>query len=250
MADRVIAREAEMAVVQTFIDRPADGPRALLLEGEAGIGKSTLWLTGVAAARTFPHVLTSRPTETESSLPNLVLADLLGEVSSSVLASLPAPRRRALEAALLLGEADHQGVDPRALGAAVLTVLTSLAAEGPLLLGIDDDQWADASSMASLAFALRRLRHEPIVLLLSRRVDGGSPAGAGRASALDATIEPQAVERVRVGPLSAGAIQLLLRTRMGVAFSRPSLLRLVEASGGNPFFALEISDQAPACAAG
>src|SRR5579859_855866 len=241
MADRIIAREAELAVVQAFIDRPADRPRVLLLEGEPGIGKSTLWLAGVTAARQFPHVLTSRPAETESSLANVVLADLFGEVSPSALAALPTPRRRALESALLIGEAEEQKVDPRALGAAALTILTSLAVEGPLLLAIDDDQWADASSIASLAFALRRLRREPILLLLSRRVDGGSTDGAAPAYALEATVEPQAVERARVGPLSAGAIQLLLRSRLGIALSRPSLLRLHDASGGNPFFALELA---------
>jgi DNA-binding CsgD family transcriptional regulator len=241
MEDRIIARETELTVVQAFIDRPTDRPRVLVLEGEPGIGKSTLWLAGVTAARQqFPQVLTSRPAETESSLANLVLADLFSEVSPSALAALPTPRRRALESALLIGEAEDQEVDPRALGAAVLTILTSLAAEGPLLLAIDDDQWSDASSIASLAFALRRLRRERILLLLSRRVDGGSTDGIP-AYALEATIETQAVERARVGPLSAGAIQLLLRSRLGIALSRPRLLRLHEASGGNPFFALELA---------
>lgn len=240
--DRIIAREPELSVIQAFIHRPVDRPRALVLEGASGIGKSTIWLAGVTAARQHcPHVLSSRPAETERSLANLVLTDLFREVSPGALAALPTPRRKAFESALLVGETEEQDVDPRALGAAVLSLLTSLAAEGPLLLAIDDDQWADASSIASLAFALRRLRSERVLLLLSRRVDSLPADGATPAYALEATLEPQAVERARIGPLSAGAIQLLLRGRLGIVLARPSLLRLHEASDGNPFFALELA---------
>jgi predicted ATP-dependent serine protease len=51
MAFEIVSREAELASVQAFIGRPASGPAALVLEGEAGIGKSTLWLAGVEHAR-------------------------------------------------------------------------------------------------------------------------------------------------------------------------------------------------------
>ena len=51
MAADIVGREVELAAIQAFLERPAEGPVALVLEGEAGIGKSTLWLTGVEAAR-------------------------------------------------------------------------------------------------------------------------------------------------------------------------------------------------------
>lgn len=245
MAAEVIARETELSIVRAFLDRP-NSPHALVLEGEAGIGKSTLWSAGVALARLrFPHVLASRPAESERTLANVVLGDLFGEVTADLLAALPRPRRRAFENALLLGEVEDAAVDPRALAAAILTIVTSFAAEGPLLIAIDDEQWVDASSAASLGFVLRRLRREPILLLLARRVDGGSVDGTSLERALAEATAPGAVERVRVGPLSIGALQLLLQNRLGVTLSRPNLLRLGEASGGNAFFALELARAQP-----
>jgi DNA-binding CsgD family transcriptional regulator len=242
----VIARGPELATVHAFLD-PAQGPRALVLEGEAGIGKSTLWSAGVAVAgQRFRHVLTSRPAETERSLANVVLGDLFGEIQAEVLAVLPGARRRAFEAALLAGEADDTTIDPRALAAAALTALAALAAQGPVLLAVDDDQWADRSSVAALDFALRRLRGEPIRLLLARRIDGGPAQASGLDRAVEAAAGPESRERLRVGPLSIGAIQALLQQRLGFTMSRPNLVRLAEASGGNPFFALELARAQPA----
>jgi DNA-binding CsgD family transcriptional regulator len=249
MTTDVIAREAELAVVQAFLERPSNGPRALVLEGEPGIGKSTLWSAAVAAARgRFANVLVSRPAESERSLANVVLGDLFGGLPPEILAALPGPRRQALETALLIGEADGAVVDPRALAAAVLAILAALAAEGPLALAIDDEQWVDASSAASLTFALRRLERVPIWLVMTRRV-GGRLGGAMLEAALEASDEPRSVERIRVDPLSLGALQLLLKSRLGVSLSRPNLLRVNEASGGNPLFALELARALPATSA-
>ena len=103
---------------------------------------------------------------------------------------------------------------------------------GALLLAIDDVQWLDPASANALSFALRRLDREPIGILLARR--GEAPA------ALEPAL-PGAVERLSVGPLSVGAIQGLIRDRLGLRFPRPTLLRLHDASGGNPFFALELA---------
>jgi len=232
----IIAREGELAVVEAFLDRPAEGLSALVLEGEAGIGKSTLWLAGVAAARERSFgVLISRPAETERMLPNVVLGDLFGDVAPKVLAALPAPRRRAFESALLLQEVADAPVDPRALGVAILTLLAVLGDGRRLVLGIDDDQWLDPSSAATLLFALRRLQHQPISLLLSRRTASAPTTGLEEAG------DPDEVERLAVGPLSVGGIQLLLRRRLGIAFPRSMLLRLHEVSGGNPFYALELA---------
>ena len=235
MTDEIIGRDAELSVVQAFLDRPGDGLRALVLEGEAGIGKSTLWLAGVAAARERSfHVLTSRPAEAERMLAHVVLGDLFADAEPESLAALPAPRRRAFEAALLREEPDLP-VDPRALGVAILTLLPVLGNRRPLVLAIDDDQWMDASSAATLKFALRRSLRVPVLLLISRRVDSVP------ATALEEAIDPAAVERLRVGALSVGAIQLLLRQRLGTAFPRSMMLRFHEESGGNPFYALELA---------
>ena len=235
MRAEIIGRDAELSVVQAFLDRPADGVRALILEGEAGVGKSTLWQAGVAAARERSfRVLTSRPAEAERTLAYVVLGDLFADADPQVLAALSAPRRRAFDAALLQEEPDL-AVDPRALGVAILTLLPMLADRGPLVLAIDDLQWMDTSSAATLRFALRRLLRQPILLLLSRRFH------AEPSTPLEETLDTAEVDRLRIGPLSMGAIELMLRRRLGIAFPRPTLLRLHEASGGNPFYALELA---------
>ena len=154
-------------------------PAALVLEGEAGIGKSTLWVAGVEHARAQGlRVLSSRPAEAEHGLALAGLGDLFEDALEEVLPSLPPPRRRALEVALLLEETDDDPVDPRALGLAVRTTLQSLAENHSLLVAIDDVQWFDDSSARALAFALRRLSTSNLRLLLSRRLVG-QPARAG-----------------------------------------------------------------------
>src|ERR1700704_405201 len=101
MAFEIVSREAELASVQAFIGRPASGPAALVLEGEAGIGKSTLWLAGVAHARALGmRVLSTRPAEAERGLPHVGLGDLFENVLDDVLPTLSIPRRHALEVAL------------------------------------------------------------------------------------------------------------------------------------------------------
>jgi len=236
VTSEIIARDDELAAVEAFLDRPAPGLRALILEGEPGIGKSTLWLAGVAAARDRSfRVLDSRPAEAERTLPGVVLGDLFGDVPPEVLATLPAPRRRAFQSALLLQDAPDAPVDPRALGIAIVTLLPLLGSGQPLMLAIDDDQWMDSSSAATLLFALRRLQDQQVSLLLSRR------AGATPMPAVEEAIDAAEVERLVVGPLSAAGTELLIRRRLALTFPKPTLVQIQEVSGGNPFYALELA---------
>ena len=232
----IVGREVELASVHAFLERPAEGPVALVLEGEAGIGKSTLWAAGVEAARERGlRVLVSRPAEAERGLTHAGLGDLFENVLESVLPALPAPRRHALEVALLV-EGDPDGFDPRTLGVAVRSALEVLAAEEPVVLAIDDVQWLDPSSTSALAFALRRLDHRSILLLLARRL--GERA---EMPDLERAIPADRVERLLVGALSLGAIHQLLQAHLELKLPRPTLLRVHETSGGNPFYALELA---------
>src|SRR5438034_9688953 len=102
MAHEIVGRDEELASVRAFVARAERGPAALVLEGEPGIGKSTLWLAGVEHARQRgSRALASRPAEAERSLAHVALGDLLEAVLADVVPTLPAPRRRAIEAALL-----------------------------------------------------------------------------------------------------------------------------------------------------
>jgi DNA-binding CsgD family transcriptional regulator len=237
MVFQIAGREAELGSVKAFIGKEREGPAALVLEGEAGIGKSTLWLAGVEHARSRGlRVLASRPAEAERGLGHVGLGDLFEDVLDDALPLLTAPRRRALEVALLMEEASVDPVDHRALAVAVRSVLQLLSESEPLLIAVDDVQWLDPSSSSALAFALRRLASNQVRLLLTRRlVDGAQPPG------LEQALGPERVQRLPVGPLSVGALHRLLRDRLSRPFARQSLLRIHERSGGNPFFALELA---------
>jgi hypothetical protein len=236
VAAATIGRDNELRFLDSFLREPAGGLAAALLEGEAGIGKSTLWLAGVETARKRGmRVLSSRPVEAEQSLANVGLGDLFEAVLDDILPALSPPRRRALEVALLVEE-EGEVADPRTLGVAVRNGLEIIAAEAPVVVAIDDVQWLDPSSASALAFALRRLDEHAILLLLTRRL--GESAGTPE---LERTIDADRVQRLHVGPLSLGAIHQLLRSHLARTLARPTLLRVHATSGGNPFYALELA---------
>jgi predicted ATPase len=233
-AQELIGRHEELSSIVRFVGSLAGGPRALLLEGEAGIGKTALWQAGLTRARTGgQRTLVCRPTGSEVRLSYAALGDLLAEVLEEALPALPVPQGRALQVALLLAEPEEEPPDQRAIGLALLNVLRTLSGSGPLLVAIDDTQWLDQPSAAVLAFALRRLVAEPVGVLATVRLTGGEPPPAALEVWLPA-------ERLRLGPLNLAAVHELLRTRLGVSPSRPTLVRLHQAAGGNPFFALEL----------
>ena len=233
MAVELVGREDEVAALHAFLDTAGKGPGALVLEGEAGIGKTTLWSAGVEIARERGLlVLTSWPAEAERGLAFSVLGDLFASLTPELMDELPAPRRRALEVALLVEDADGEAFDPLAVGVAARTLLQRLARQQTVVVAIDDVQWVDAASAAVLEFALRRLEDEDVLVLLARRT-GEDAAGTALA--------PAFAEQLAVRPLSLGALHRLLVARLGRPFSRHTLLRLHATSGGNPFYALELA---------
>jgi DNA-binding CsgD family transcriptional regulator len=236
MASGIVGREEELAGVRSFVEQTEGVTAALVLEGEPGIGKSTLWSAGVDQARERGfRVLSSRPAEAEHGLAHAGLGDLFDGALEDVLPALTPPRRRALEVALLIEEASGDPVDRRALAVAVRGALEALSAREPVLIAIDDVQWLDPSSAGALAFALRRLDAADVRLLLARRVDEDIPAWK-----LEAELGADRVRRLPVGSLSVGAVHRLLSDRLDRTFARQTLLRIHERSGGNPFFALEL----------
>jgi DNA-binding CsgD family transcriptional regulator len=230
----VVGREAEVGSVLRFLERAVGGTAGLVLEGEPGIGKSTVWLAGVGAARRLGRVvLVARPAESERGLAYAGLGDLFDSVLDGVIGELSPPRRRALEVALLRDEpgaaTDADGAaDPRALGVAVHDVLNLLGRRSPVVVAIDDVQWLDASSAGALAFALRRLDGAVRLFLTRRR----------QASELEQAVD---VERLPIGAVNVGALHRILQDRFGRPYPRQTLLRVHDQSGGNPFFALELA---------
>lgn len=137
----VVGREGELATVTAFLDALPSGPTGLLLEGEAGIGKTTLWDAGVAAAAAHSYVvLSSRSAESEAALSFAALGDLMDGVAAQVIPQLPPPQRRALEVALLMADPVGSPPDQRAVYLAFLGAVRHLSASGPVLIAIDDLQ--------------------------------------------------------------------------------------------------------------
>jgi AAA ATPase domain len=112
----LFGRQTELALVSRLLDAVPSGPAALILGGEAGIGKSTLWLEALAQARARSYrVLSCRPNESEAKLSFAALGDLLEGVADESLEGLPPPQRAALEVALLRREATGSLPDQRAI---------------------------------------------------------------------------------------------------------------------------------------
>lgn len=231
-ARNLIGREGELRAVVRLLNTLERLPGVAVLQGEAGMGKTTLLTAGTsAAAERGYRILSTRPSEAETRFSFAGLADLLNG-AGEVLAVLPPVQRRAIEGALLLGESATR-VDDRAVASAFLEALRLMSHDGPLCVAVDDVQWLDAASLASLRYALARLDAEPVAALLAVR--GEVPEWLRRA------VPEERRQIVDVSGLSLDATYELLRTRLSATFSRPTLVRLWETSRGNPFFALELA---------
>jgi DNA-binding CsgD family transcriptional regulator len=243
-ADRtLVGREGELDRILAFLGRRDELPAGLVLEGQAGAGKTTLWRAGVEAAEVAGYrVLACRAAGAEVQLSHGTLTDLLEPHLDAILPALPAPQRRALEVALLLEDDAGSPPDRRAIAAGALNAIRTLARELPLVIAVDDAQWVDAPSAEVLEFVLRRLGTAQVAVLASRRLPSPTAPSPGATAGLrpERALERPATH-VEVGPLSVGAIQRILRTRTTVEASRRTIQRIHETSGGNPFYALELA---------
>ena len=234
----LFGRDAERAQFEQLLDAVASGPVGCIIEGAAGVGKTTVWRELVASARGCDYdVLEATPSEPEATLAFSGVSDLFERLADEILRTLPEAQTDALKAALSMVEVAEGAPNTQALPRAVLGVLRHLSSARPVLLAIDDEQWLDPSSARVLAFALRRLREEPIVVLAARR-----PEPTGTLSAeLRRGFGAGSIENVSLRPLPMGTIKALLEDRLERTISRPVLGRIHQASGGNPLYALAMA---------
>jgi DNA-binding CsgD family transcriptional regulator len=232
---KVVGRERELSLAEKFLDSAGGHFAVLVLEGEPGIGKTTVWREVIQRAqeRSF-LVLTCRPAATETKLSLSAVADLLEPVPELAFDTLLEPQRRALEVALLRADPGNTVADRRTVATAVRSLLSELASEAPILVAVDDVQWLDSASAATLEFVLRRLRGERIGFLATRRLSDQAQLR------VDELVAPEAAARLTIGPLSLAALHHLLKERLASPPARSVLVRIDKASGGNPLFALEI----------
>lgn len=222
----VIGRETELARVREVLrDASAGRAGALVIQGDAGVGKSTLLAESGRVDLGLRRVLVVG-VPAEHDLPYAALHALLGPLlTPEVLTQLPPHQRTALRTALGI---DASPAPSRLLlGAAVLGVL---AASGPLCLLIDDLQWLDQPSADALLFAARRLRAEQVALVATVRT---TPLGDASAQAPDTA--GLAVLRLE-GLADLGSAATLLPA------VHPHVVRtLFEATAGNPLAMVEIA---------
>jgi DNA-binding CsgD family transcriptional regulator len=196
-----------------------------VLWGDPGIGKTALLRYIEDRAEEFV-VLSGRGTRSESALAFAALHGLLWPVLDRV-DGLPGPQAAALRAAFGLGEG---GTDRLLLGAATLTLLSELADRRPALILVDDAQWIDPESANCLAFVARRLRTEPIALVVTEHDDPGH----GRWSS---------VRDVHVAPLDETAAHEFLRAEHA-ELAESAVQAVVRSAHGNPLALHEFSGMA------
>lgn len=173
--------------------RDRSSSSAVVLAGEAGIGKSALLEYCRAAAAGFT-ILAACGVAAEEHLSFAILYDLLNPIMGLV-DRLPPRQAEVIKGALTVGPATEAGRFE--VAAAVLSLLASAAEDGPLLILVDDAaQWVDESSLGCLTFAARRLHAESIIALFALRVGISSHQRESSAAAALQSLEYRAIGRL------------------------------------------------------
>jgi DNA-binding CsgD family transcriptional regulator len=220
-----VGRDEELGRVLALLEAARGGVAgALVVSGEAGIGKTTL----LQAAEELAGGLTclwARGVESEAALGHAALLELLTPVRDR-LADLPAAQAEALAAALGWGPAGASG-DRYLVAAATLSLLAAAAQPAPVLVLIDDLQWVDRESAAALLFAARRLHHDAAAFLFAVRT-GSRP--------------PVSLEGLPVLAL-AGLVPRQAARLLSDRLADPVVARLVDRTRGNPLALTEVASR-------
>ncbi len=231
------AGAAEMRSVTSFLTAAGTQPSCLVIEGELGIGKTTLWLAAIDRARERGfQVLSAQTGQAESMLAYAAAADLMADVDAAAMEQLPEVQRVALDRVLLRTDPGSLPTNHRVVGTALLSIVEGLARTRSVLLAIDDVQWLDPSSRAVVAFVARRLTGRIGVVFTEQ-----SNSGLAASTSWLRMRAPDGIDRIRLRPLILGELRELLDEKLSRTFSRPTMTQIAELSGGNPYFALELA---------
>ena len=178
----LFGRDQELRDVHALIAKAGEGGGALLVLGEAGIGKSSILAAATdRAGELGMTVLAATGIQAETQLAFAGLHQLLRPIIGR-LDALPPPQRNALLAAF--GMTDEAAPDLFLTALATLEVLSDVAEETPVLVVADDTQWLDRATTDVLSFLARRLTSDPIVLLAALREGFDSPLRDARLTEL------------------------------------------------------------------
>jgi DNA-binding NarL/FixJ family response regulator len=219
-------RERECAQVDQLLAAARERrSEALVVRGEAGIGKSAL-LDYAAERATGLQLLRTAGIQTESQLPFAAVHNLLLPVLDRS-DQIPGRQKTALLGAFGLGPETAE--DRFLISLAVLSILAETAEAAPLLCLVDDAQWLDGPSAGALTFAARRVHAEGIIILFSARDDPAKPFVA------------QGLPELRLTGLDTYSGGTMLSERTSVAVAAPVRDRLVADTLGNPLALAELS---------
>jgi ATP/maltotriose-dependent transcriptional regulator MalT len=221
---RLLGRDAELQTLTACLDRARAGSAAVaVLEGPAGIGKTRLVNELVARAEGDGFRCLRAACEETLGRPFGPLLDALAAAGQGVWPGPGASARSGSE------RSEYRLVEE------VSDRLERLAATAPLLLAVDDLQWADPSTLTAVRRAARRLALRPVTILAAVR----SEHPPGVAGAVDDLVRLGAVH-VRLGGLSEGAAVRLVGELAGLEPGH-RLLELVRGASGNPLYLVELT---------
>jgi DNA-binding CsgD family transcriptional regulator len=238
LVGRLRERERDLAAVEELLGH---GGGVLLIEGRAGIGKTSLVEAACSRADELGHeVVRARGSELESGFAFGVVRQLFerrlaaaGEGERAVLLAGPA----AAVGPLLSGEVSVRpaGDSSFAVLHGLYWLVVNLAAGGPLLIAVDDAHWADEPSLRWLAYLAPRLEGLAAGLLVAMR-----PGGPAEMSAPLAAVRAQAAAVLRPTLLSAPAVSAMVRAAAGGEASDELCAAVYAACGGNPLYLAEL----------
>jgi DNA-binding CsgD family transcriptional regulator/predicted negative regulator of RcsB-dependent stress response len=237
----LVERERELAALERVLEAARRGEGgAALVEGPAGIGKSSL-LSAAARLAVDLEVRRARASELERDFPFGVVRQLF---EPALFGASPEERAQLLAGAgglaerVLVGSSTDDGgaADAFAVLHGLYWLAANLAAMRPVLLLVDDAQWSDAASLRWLAFLLHRLEGVPLALVLAVRT---GELGGERA-VLDELCSDPSLQVIRPGVLSEPGVARLVEQALATAPDAEFLGACRQATGGNPFLLREL----------
>lgn len=231
----MIGRDNELAALTAIAAGIKEQGRALVVEGEAGIGKTTLLAAVCQWARDNGFtVLSCAGVQCQTNVGYAAVHELIHPILNHAEA-LPAHQKSALFTALGLAEHESGMPDPLQIGVAILGLIEEAAVHRPLLLTVDDAQWLDESSLHILTFIGRRVANSTVMLLC-----GARPRLDGEPARL------LSLSRFPLGPVDEPTSHKLLTAAVDTVAGRPQLneparSRVLAEAGGNPLAIAELA---------
>lgn len=221
----LVGRTAERAVLDRLLSPDTDDVRALVLRGDAGVGKSALLQFAAEEARARRALIfRSVGVETESAIEFSALHQLVQPIMRAV-RDYPDEWKRTLERTF--GPAGDEPVSAFELSNALLGLLDVATKQSTVLLIVDDVQWIDEASASMLAFVARRIANPAVCVLIAFR------------SGVESPLERAGLPELLIAPLSdEDSLELLEQTAGTLGFA--ARRQLLTESAGNPLALLEL----------